>query len=576
MKSILTLIKLQFKARVSLPKKRGVRFYIKWSLGLAAILALFGVFVFGYFLLARQFYHHDAQFNLTREFLIFTLLGFQILQTIFLIPSLVRTLDINNERELLLKLPVSHRQIFASKIIVAYLYEILFATVVLLPILVAFGIATDMHWGLMFYIPLILIFIPAIPFFIATLLVYPITKIVNLMRSRALITSLIYLIGLVGSIILYMEVLNRTMFAIIDSGSFQEQLHNNAESTRSTANIFFPQGLFANLIDDSRWYTSLWSFFAILGISAFLFTISYFVAGANYKKTFLDERVNKSGFERKGAFKPRHPLYASTKKDILNIFRSSNYTFQFMLLVIVTPIVIFFSNRVAMFSSAQSFRFSPLDQIDMAARMVFGISLFVMLVLIPLACSFAASNITREGWNIYHTKLIPQNFRRQLLIKTFITFVPILVAIIVSVVLLTIPYQPGFGIPPQYIAGLDAFYLFGVATLMTIGYITLGTYLDLRNPLCNQVGAGELTKTTSHINAIMVGGLIIGAVVGLLSIMGGYVELFDAIGQTFLANLAMVGQHINIILLVFSALFAIGGSLLLVLHGPKRYYNLEQ
>jgi len=70
--------------------------------------------------------------------------------------------------------------------------------------------------------------------------------------------------------------------------------------------------------------------------------------------------------------------------------------------------------------------------------------------------------------------------------------------------------------------------------------------------------------------------LIIGAVVGLLSIMGGYVELFDAIGQTFLANLAMVGQHINIILLVFSALFAIGGSLLLVLHEPKRYYNLEQ
>jgi len=575
LKTIFTLIRLQFKARVALPKKRGVKFYTKWSFGIATIALIFIGFVAMYFLLARQFMHHDASFDLSREFLIFTLLGFQVLQTLFLIPTLARTLDINNERELLCKLPVSHKQIFASKVVVSYIYEILFATVILLPILVAFGVATSMHWGFYLYIPLILLFIPAIPFFIATLLVYPVTRLVNLMRTRAVITSVIYLLGLVGAIWLYMTFLDRTMFAIIDSGSFQMQLHESVDSIRSTARIFAPQGLFANLIG-TQWYTALWSFFAILGMTGVLLTISYFVAGSSYKRTFLEERANKQSIEgRSRKYTPRHPLYATTKKDVINIFRSSNYTFQFMLLVVVTPLIIFFSNRVAMFSAWQSFKHSTANTLY-AQEMVFSIAFFVTLILLPLACSFAASNITREGWNISHTKLIPQSFRKQLVIKTTIVFVPVFVAIIVAIGLMRIPYAPDLLAPEQYIAWGNAFYLFGVATLMSIGYITIGTYLDLRNPLCNQVGAGELTKTTSHINAIMIGGLVIGAIVGLFSMLGGYAELIDALFSPHLARIARIGQHIQAIFLVFSILFAVTGSLLLILHGPKRYRQLEQ
>ncbi|MCL2756448.1 MAG: hypothetical protein FWE45_05390 [Firmicutes bacterium] len=572
MKTVLTLIKLQFKARVALPKKKGVRYYTKLAFALAALLGLFSMFVFIYYLLAGEFMHIDERFDLRREFLIFTLLGFQILQTIFLVPALVKTLDINNERELLLKLPLSHRQIFASKIIVSYIYEILFATVIMLPLLIAYGFASEMHWGFFAYIPIILIFIPAIPFFIATLFVYPITKIVNMMRTRALLTSLAYLVGLVGAVILYMHLIDSTMLAILDSGSFREELNYSAPDIRHTARYFFPQALFANLID-TRWYTALWSFFAMFGISAALFTISYFIAGANYKKTYMDERANFSTLGRKSAFKPRHPLYATTKKDALNIFRSSNYTFQFLLIVIITPIIVFYTNRIAMFSGWQSFKNT--GEALMAEDLVFGVSMFVMLILLPLSSSFAASNITREGWNIYHTKLIPQSFIRQLMVKTLMVFIPILLSIVTTILLMRIPYQPDFMAPPQYVAWADAAYLFGVAVLMTIGYIALGTYLDLRNPLCNQVGSGELTKSTSHVNMIMMSGLLIGATVGILLIFGAYADVFVNINWFFF-TLAWLGTFVKWAFFGFATLFAIAACLLLFLHGPKRYRTLEQ
>ena len=579
MKTVSTLIKLQFKARVALPKKQGVKSNIKLATIILAILAIFGVFVYVYYLLALQFTDGtlrglgiDPRFDLSREFLIFTILVFQILQTLFLIPNLVKTLDVNNDRELLLKLPLSHRQIFASKILVSYLFEIIFAAVVLLPIFIAFGIATSMHWGFYLYIPLILMFVPIIPFFIASLVIYPVMKVIQFMRGRALLTSLVYLAGLVGAIFLYMFIINNVMYAVTEADNFPNTLYEYEYNIRRAGNAFFPQALFANLIN-TRWYTALWSFFAILGISAALMTVAYFVAGHNYKKTYMDEGGNFSAPSRKPSFKQRSPLYATLKKDSANILRSSNYTFQFLLLVVITPLIVFFVNRVAMFSAWQSFR--NMGDALASRYMVFGFSFFVMMIMLPLSASFAASSITREGHNIYHTKLIPQSFKRQLFIKAAIVFVPILLSIVVTVLLMRIPYQPADLAPAQYISTENALFLLGVSILFAIGYVCIGIYLDLRSPLCNQVGGGELNRSTSHINTVIGVGLAVGVVLGLLSMIGGF-TILTVLGPEWLQVFVRIGEHIRLISIGIAAGFAIVAAGLLFFDGPKRYYQLEQ
>ncbi|MCL2586983.1 MAG: hypothetical protein FWE31_01950 [Firmicutes bacterium] len=575
MKSIWTLIKIQFKSRVALKKEKTTRERIKFGLTVALLLGVFGAFIFLYYLFAGQFIDtiNPEANDLSYPFLVFTILFFQAIQTVFLIPSLLKRLDINNERELLLKLPVSHKQIFASKVIVAYILEVLFAVVLLLPILIAFGIASSMHWGFYLYIPLILLFAPALPFFVASLLLYPAMKLVQLMKSRAILTSLGFLIGLIGGMALYIFVMNTIVGHLTAEGNFRLTLNNNVTGIRNTADLFFPQRLFANLVGADA-ITALWSFFAILGGSALFMALSYFIGSLAYKQSYQDER---SGFNAKttpNSFKQGSPRKATLTKEIKNIFRSSNYTFQLFLVVIITPMIVFFVDRISSATFFESLRIQ--QQADNAGSVGFGIALFVLMILIPLSASFAASNITREGHNVYHTKLIPQPFRTQILTKFFIVFVPVAVSAIISVGVLMIPHQPDpIAQITVHLGMLDALFLLFVALCMTAGYVALGTYLDIKRPLSNQVGEGELTRSTPNINFVMALGIVIGSAIGILTIFGNFAHLFEH-AHGFVRFITSVGLYSQWIFFCFAALFAVGMCALLFVDGPKKYGRLEQ
>ena len=284
-----------------------------------------------------------------------------------------------------------------------------------------------------------------------------------------------------------------------------------------------------------------------------------------------------STVKKKAPYKPAHPLFATIRKDCLNIFRSSNYTFQFLLLVVLTPLLVYFCNRVAMVAAFNTF--AQNKQTELADKLIFGASLFVIMILIPVASSFSASAITREGHNIYHTKLIPVSFGTQIAVKSGIVFFPIMVAVAIATGMIAIPYKPSalsdmiMRVTPE-----DASYIWALAMCQAVGYISLGLYLDIRKPLCNQVGGGELTKSTAHVNVIMASGLGIGAVLGIVSMFGGLVDTLSGVVELpfYIKALFNIGAHDREIYLPLSAAFGFISLMLLFLHGPKRYYRMEQ
>ena len=570
MKTIWTLIQLQFKAGIALPRgKSRLESGLKIG-GLFAIGAvLLGVLVALYYMVARQFMIVETPtgefISLGNEFLTFTLAGFMVLQTLFLIPLLIKTMDINNDRELLLKLPISSRQIFVSKIIVAYMYELVFAAVVLTPILIAFGIASEMAVGYYFVLPIILLFVPILPFFLAICVMFPIIKLTRFLRTRSLLTIGCYLLGLVALIVGYMYLVYGFVFAIAQDG-FAELLGQQASGIQNVASYIYPPKMFANLLGTGA-LVALANMGLILMVSAALVVAAYFIAEAKYKKVYMDERVTVSLPSKKGTFRRKRAVSAVVEKDTKNIFRSSNYTFQFLLIAVITPLLVFFCNRIAGYSAYQSFK-SIAAAGEQSHGMIFGVSLLVILVLIPLACSFAASNISREGYNLYHTKLVPVSYRKQLLVKTFIVFVPILISIIVSCLVTMASYtlpNREYTIPGMTI--LEVLTLFAIAAPLAYGYICMGTYLDLRKPLCNQVGTGELTKSTAYTNLVIGLGVAIGLGFGFLAMVTGFAEVF---GINFDLN------HAKIFAVVFSLAFASTFAILLHVDGPKRYQRLEQ
>lgn len=565
MSAIWTLIRLQFNASVRLARdKSPLKTAIRWLIYASVGLVLLGVFVAVYYLLALQFVGGwRVGVDLRTQFLIFTIAIFMVIQLLFLVPMLIKVLDVNNDRERLLKLPVSSQQVFVSKIIVAYMFELVFAASILGPMLIAYGIAASMAFWFYLLIPVFILFVPIFPFFIAVLILFPIMKLAQFMKNRASLTTIVYLICLVAAVVVYMTIMQSMVKALADKG-FAETIENNAGAIRNLTKHLYPASVFALMVSGG-----VGSFFMYLAIilvsSAAMFGLTFYIANLKYKKFYAVEYGAISSFKARGKYNGQNSTLAVLGKDTKNIFRSSNYTFQFLLIVVITPLLIYYSNRIAGYAVYQSFMNA--GRPDMTFAMGFEVALFVVLTLIPLTSAFAASSITREGGNIYHTKLMPVSFRKQLSIKAGIVFVPIFISIFVGVMLTMIPHKITATHIVPGLSGAQIATILTLATFMAIGYISLGLYMDLRKPLCNQLGNGELTKSTSHVNFI----ILLGTIVGVLF---GAIGMFSAFGLTI--GLSLTDMQFRAILLALAITFGSVFATVLFVDGPKKYYKLEQ
>jgi len=574
MKTISTLIKLQFRAGVRLISrdKTLAKTIGKWLLiSFIALVLLIG-FIAVYFILASQFTATVSRFygvtvglvDLSIEFLTFSIAGFMAIQTIFLVPMLIKVLDINNDRDILLKFPISSKQIFISKIIVAYIFELLFALAILAPILIAYGIAVSASWWFFLIIPLFVLFVPVFPFFLAIMAFFPALKITLWIKNKSSLTTLLYFVLLVLAVVFYMLMV-QGFVRNVAHGGLTGTLHENADTIRRVASFLYPARFFARLTYGTL-AVGFINFGIIVGVSIVLLSGAIFIANIKYRGFYMREHGMISGFKARGEYKGNNATRASIIKDCRNIFRSSNYTFQFLLVVSIIPLLIFFSNRVANYAMYQT-----LDSVRMgglAHGISFEISAFITIVLVPLAASFSASNISREGYNIHHTKLIPLAYRKQLLIKTLIVFIPIFAAILIGSLLSMINHRVHDGMDPlSGLVGGEVAMLLFIAAFLAAGYVSLGTYFDIRKPLCNQIGAGELTKPTGHANLIIILGTIIGLGFGSLGMMSA----FGAEIGFGLSNTAF-----RWILLAFSFVFGAAFTIALFVDGPRRYNQIEQ
>ena len=154
MKQLLTMIKLEFALkfpRVDKGKRLILRILdgIAITLGLIIIAALV-MFVF-YTILDLC-----IKGDLSQEFLVFFIFLIQILQLLFGLGLLTKTLYFSADSSSLLKLPVSGEKIFLAKIFFAYIYITAISSLIMLPVLIMFGVLTSQAILFFFQIRLVL------------------------------------------------------------------------------------------------------------------------------------------------------------------------------------------------------------------------------------------------------------------------------------------------------------------------------------------------------------------------------------------------------------------------------------
>lgn len=506
MKQLWTMIKLEFVLKF--PKMdKGKRLILRifdLIAILLGILVIGGLVIFVFYSLLNLCING----NLTQEFLVFFIFLIQILQLLFGLGLLTKTLYFSADSSSLLKLPVSGEKIFLAKIFFAYIYITALSSLIMLPVLVMFGILTSQAILFYFMIPLICLFSPIIPFILSTLFALPTMYIISFLKNKFVLMLLTYIFIVAIGFITYMNILSVLIKLLNASESAALLTSETISSVKDFAFYFFPEVLLKNILVNINF---LKSFAVYLLGGILLITIIILLARKMYVKVLLNNVESENNYmTKKTKIKEVSVVSALFEKEFINIFRSINYSFQYLAIILTTPLMVYFSNAIA----------SQVGAEKLGAGVLPGISLLVLIMFLSMGVSFSATSITREGDKFFHTKIIPVKYRKQIMVKTALYIIVAIPCIFVSCFVLYFF---------NFLSILETILYSVSISFIIIGNICYGIEKDIKNPKFKYVGSEEYTNANKNVISSVGVGLIISIIMGITAIVFSFFLSFNFI-----------------------------------------------
>ena len=508
MNQFLTLLKLEFTSS-STRVKDGVSVYSRVKKYLLTTLGV-GLIVLLILYALNSILDVCLEANLKQEFIVYYVFIVQIVQVLFGLSLTTKTLYFKTDSNIL-KLPVSGKMLFLAKISYLFIYEFLFNTVLTLPVFILFGVKTGA--SAIFYVMLLpnIIFLPMIPFLIALLLSVPAMYLSSFLKNKFIVMLIMYIVFLSLGFLIYIYAL-KFILNILNSVNISDVFTDTTiYNIKQFANYLVFPLLFKNSLLNYRLLPSMainFSIVLLLGGLILLF------ADKIYLKIILSnsERDIKA-YNNNAQIKDRSINGALFFREFTTIFRSTNYAFQYLTVVITTPLMVYFSSEIA----------SSIGVSLIGEGVLPGIVVLVLIMFLSMGTSFAATSITREGDNFFHTKTIPVSYTRQVTIKFLMYLIVSIPSIFISCLVLAIA---GFlSYPAALLIAL-------AVSLIVIGNIAAAIFMDIKKPQFIYLEGNEVTTSTKNINSSISIGFIIAVVMGILSIALSY---FVSIPSMYLA-----------------------------------------
>ncbi len=399
----------------------------------------------------------------------------------------------------LLKLPVSGFNVFFAKFIYMLSKQLLYSLMISLPIFILFGVKTSQ--GLLFWLLLLpnVIFLPIIPFLIALLLSVPVMWVIKIFKNKFIILLAFYIVLLVVGFTLYIYIL-KFILNILDSGSVADVFDS---STVMAIKQFSTYLYLPLLFKNSLLFYNFWRSAVInLAIVVLLAVIIYIFAEKSYFN-FIISSKNQSIFKKKTKIVHQSSAMALMTKEFKNIFRSTNYAFQYLTVVITTPLMVYFSSTIA----------SSVGTPALGEGVLPGIVVLILIMFLSMGTSFSATSITREGKIFYLTKIMPVSYTRQIVVKFIIYLIISIPSIFVSTFVLALA-----GILEAIPALLIAVSL----SFVIVGNICNSIIMDIKRPQFQYLENGEVASNNKNTSASIGIGFVISFIMGI----GGIVLSF--------------------------------------------------
>lgn len=528
--SIKTLLRLELRSRFGSRVETPVKTHIGRALNILFTLIVYGILVLGIYYLADMFI---VRSELRYEFLVFSTVFTMVIATAVAIGNVVKNLYMSGDNELLLRFPVNGAEILIAKSIYCFIHNLIINALLILPFYIVFGVVTKAGAGYYFASIGVMILAVLLPYFVANLVAIPVMILTNFVKNQFLLV-LIILIGLIcAGFILYMTALKGILNYL---GEEQVNLFSGAMilQYKSVAAKCYPFKWYATLLSGTPYGFSSaevgLSFLYIFLMTAAIGVAAYFVTAKFYYKTILNGiETEKVSFHRKTPNTCRTIFGTLLHREFYLILRSFNYSFQYLAMAVAAPVMVYYCNDLA----------ATMGKDSVGAAIVPGLTLMVIIIFVAIIVSFASTSISREGNAFYHTKIIPVSYTVQVSVKLFLYAIVATASVVLSCIVVAAAF--GTEQAGNLLSPLDIGCIFAISEMTVLSLTCLAIWADVRSPIFNVVGDGELVSANKNLALSLLVGILVAVVYGAVAMILGFLPIeiggfsvVDGLGDVYL------------------------------------------
>lgn len=494
--NIRTLLRLEIKNRFSNYSLTDFKSYLK----LLFTIVLLGAVIYAIYWVAGLFFEMFETGGMLYEALVLLVTAIFIFMLFTGISSTIKVLYYKGDNEILMRYPVSGAEVFISKTLFLFLSQFIVTTVVMAPFLVAYASVSGL--GIAFYvkIPVPILLMVFINFFLSNILAIPIMHLTNRIRNKFILIIIGLAILVTAGFALYMLLFN-SMVTYMNDTAFSVFSDDMVAVIETVAKWLIPAKYFADVMVGKELYIAYPALIGMLGLTLIgMIFIIYFL----YAKTLLNNvEVEGSAFKHVTKNRRRPIFVTLLRKEFLQVFRSVNYSFQYFVLACAMPVMIYFCNEIT----------GRLGENQIGEQIALGMTMLVMLIFTTVITSFAATSTSREGDNFYHTKVAPVSIQKQLFAKFTMFFLVSVAANAVCAVVLYFTEQVNL---------TDAIWLFVMVELAAIAETLIAMRMDIAHPYFNLSGEGEVVNNNASTTLAVAMGFAVAVVIGIICMFLGY------------------------------------------------------
>ena len=540
MKKLYSLIKASMSSDMSLFKIKTKR-NSKSAVFIPILIAFYLMFmVWGS---ANSIFERLEPFNLSYvvlPFLIFSISVMTFIEGIYKSGSLMFNCK---DDQLLLSLPLKRRTVLFVRIFKFYVFELLFNSLFLVPIMIAY-----IRWGAnidyTYYLTCLVM-----------LFVLPIIPIVFSCFAGLIISSLAsrFKYKNASQIIISMCFLTLIFYISFNMDNVLNYLVSHATSINDLiTKIYYPAGVFAKLVTEFNFLDLIIFVF----INIIIFLLSIFILSKFYFK--INSRIKNVSVSSKKVnvgdlvIKSNSKVKSLVKKEINTFFKTPvfiiNAGFSLVLYVIATIIIL------VKFDSVVPILTDSNNGLGLTEELIFNnlsIFIFGLLSLTAFTTSITNSVISLEGKGINILKSLPIKVKTILMSKVLAALVITTPVLLVCDVILFIKFK---------ISIIESVLLITLSVLMPLVSHFIGIIVNLKYPKFDFESSAEVVKqSTSSFISVMV---------GMVLLIVSYMIIMNVVGDVSAILILLISTIIYLIIDIVLYLYLIN-------NGVKKFNNLS-